>query len=293
MPEAPASASADPPAPPSRTTAPAVVLAFDFGRRRIGVACGDTVSRSAAPLGAVAAGGADGRAGRPSMRCCATWQPSLVVVGLPYNARRFRERHDGRGARLRRRARARASRLPVELVDERYSSLEARDAAAASARVGPAQAARGEGTTSTRRRACIILERWFSANNMRRTCVHRQDGAGGLRHLITLDGLCPRGADGDSRSRGELSPASGSARVRRARARRRDARQPVLRAEHAHPRLVRSRQPAAGRARPQPGSAVELARQGRDHAGHDLHARGDEHRHVRDPRFARPACRNS
>ena len=33
--------------------APQIVLAFDFGLRRIGVACGDTVSRTAAPLEAV------------------------------------------------------------------------------------------------------------------------------------------------------------------------------------------------------------------------------------------------
>ena len=35
---------------------PRVVLAFDFGSRRIGVACGDTVSRTAAPLDAVPVG---------------------------------------------------------------------------------------------------------------------------------------------------------------------------------------------------------------------------------------------
>ena len=36
------------PAAPGNGT-PRVVMAFDFGRRRIGVACGDTVSRTAAP----------------------------------------------------------------------------------------------------------------------------------------------------------------------------------------------------------------------------------------------------
>ena len=45
----------------SKPKAPEVVLAFDLGRRRIGVACGDTVSRSAAPLGAVSAGPAGPR----------------------------------------------------------------------------------------------------------------------------------------------------------------------------------------------------------------------------------------
>ena len=35
-------------------TAPKTVLAFDFGRKRIGIASGDTVTRQAAPRGAVA-----------------------------------------------------------------------------------------------------------------------------------------------------------------------------------------------------------------------------------------------
>ena len=49
---------------------PRVVLAFDFGLRRIGIASGDTVSRSAAPHRAVtiAAGGIDWTPDRPRAR---------------------------------------------------------------------------------------------------------------------------------------------------------------------------------------------------------------------------------
>src|SRR5271168_5219804 len=77
------------PGPPSTPTKPAggapqIVLAFDFGWRRIGVACGDTVSRSAAPLDAapVAAGIPRWERMDALLR---EWQPALVVVGLPYN----------------------------------------------------------------------------------------------------------------------------------------------------------------------------------------------------------------
>jgi len=40
----------EPAAPDAPGGAPRLILAFDFGLKRIGVACGDTVSRTAAPL---------------------------------------------------------------------------------------------------------------------------------------------------------------------------------------------------------------------------------------------------
>ena len=56
-----------------------------IGRKRIGVACGDTASRTASPLGTVSSG-----AGGPRWEAIDAllrdWQPALIVVGLPYNA---------------------------------------------------------------------------------------------------------------------------------------------------------------------------------------------------------------
>jgi putative Holliday junction resolvase len=102
---------------------PKIVLAFDFGLRRIGVACGDTVSRSAVGLETVLCGPAGPRweSIASTMR---DWRPDMAVVGLPYNvdgsdseqtlaARRF-------AAEL-----ARRFNVEVVMVDERYSSLEA------------------------------------------------------------------------------------------------------------------------------------------------------------------------
>ena len=138
---------------------PRVVLAFDFGSRRIGVACGDTVSRTAAPLHAVPAG-----VGGPRWEAIGAllreWQPALGVVGLPYNT-------DGSDSAMTEAARsfatelARRFRLRVDLIDERYSSIEA------AARL---KAARESGTRRRRvaksdvdaAAACIILERWFT-----------------------------------------------------------------------------------------------------------------------------------
>jgi putative Holliday junction resolvase len=148
------------PAPPGQ--APQLVLAFDFGRRRIGVACGDTLSRSASPLS-----GIPNTDAAPRWELIASlireWQPALIVVGLPYNA-------DGSESAMSRAARAFADTLalrytlPVRLIDERYSSLEAetrlkseREAGLRKRRVAKADVDAAA--------ACVILERWFNESN--------------------------------------------------------------------------------------------------------------------------------
>lgn len=141
------------------TGTPRIVLAFDFGLRRIGVACGDTVSRTAAPLDAVPTrpGGARWEAIDVQLR---EWQPSLVVVGLPYNV-------DGSDSTMTVAARefaadlGRRYRLQVMLVDERYSSREA-EAQLKSARESGLRRRRVVKADVDAAAACIILERWFN-----------------------------------------------------------------------------------------------------------------------------------
>jgi putative holliday junction resolvase len=134
------------------------VLAFDLGRRRIGVACGDTVSRSASPLGAVAA-----ERGAPGWDAIASllheWQPALLVVGLPYNADGTENAAAGE-ARDFARELTRRYALPVELVDERYSSLEA-EARLKGARASGLRRRRVAKADVDAAAACIILERWL------------------------------------------------------------------------------------------------------------------------------------
>lgn len=145
--------------PEARSRAAAqVVLAFDFGRRRIGVAGGDTISRGASPLAALPVH-RDGPPWGALGALLAEWRPALVVVGLPYNA-------DGSESPLARAARAFAAELAgrfpvrVEMVDERYSSLEAearlREARASGLR--RRRVAKGDVDAAA---ACVILERWF------------------------------------------------------------------------------------------------------------------------------------
>jgi putative Holliday junction resolvase len=100
-----------------------VVLAFDFGSRRIGVATGDTVSRSAAPRRTLMSppSGPDWTA---VLREIASVGPDLLLVGAPYNddgtPSRVAAAADRFAAEL-----AHRSGLAVERIDERYSSVEA------------------------------------------------------------------------------------------------------------------------------------------------------------------------
>ena len=65
--------------------APATVLAFDFGTRRIGVAVGNTITRTAQPLTTVSA--SDARERLAAIADLVTqWQPQMLVVGVPVHA---------------------------------------------------------------------------------------------------------------------------------------------------------------------------------------------------------------
>jgi putative Holliday junction resolvase len=140
--------------------APQLVVAFDFGKRRIGVACGDTLSRSTRPLAGVV-NSPTGPRWDSIDALLREWQPTQIVVGLPYNvddsesamttaARDF-------AATLERRY-----SLPVGLIDERYSSLEAQ-ARLRSARESGARRGRVAKEDVDAAAACVILERWFFA----------------------------------------------------------------------------------------------------------------------------------
>ncbi|HEX4647390.1 MAG TPA: Holliday junction resolvase RuvX [Steroidobacteraceae bacterium] len=135
------------------------VLAFDFGLKRIGIASGDTLTREAAPRPAVAVGrgGPDWRRIALEVRALA---PELLVVGAPYNA----AGGDGPLSAAARTFAAELERrftLPVHLVDERFSSLEA--SAALTARRASGQRRRRVGRADIdSAAAAVILARWFA-----------------------------------------------------------------------------------------------------------------------------------
>ena len=123
------------------------IFAFDFGVKRIGVAMGNTMIRQAKPVKVIAAIDNASRFGA-IQALLDEWQPTLLVVGLPMHP-------DGTPHDMTARARKFANQLhgrfnlPVELVDERYTS------AVISAR-------RGEAIDD--RAAAIILQQYFDTN---------------------------------------------------------------------------------------------------------------------------------
>jgi len=100
------------------------LLGFDFGPRKIGVAVGQEVTATAAPLTTLRC--RDDKPDWPRIEALIKeWHPDAAVVGLPFNmddteteiaplARRFARQIQGRFG------------LPVHLVDERLTTIEAR-----------------------------------------------------------------------------------------------------------------------------------------------------------------------
>ncbi len=134
---------------------PLTYLGFDFGLKRIGVAVGQDLTRSATPLHTIAASN-----GKPDWAIVAKlieqWRPRALIVGLPLNmdgtetditprARRF-------GNQLRERY-----RLPVHWMDERLSTLEAERLIA--------QSGSKRGADSDKLAAQLILQSWLVQTN--------------------------------------------------------------------------------------------------------------------------------
>ncbi len=140
-------------------TAPETVLAFDFGLKRIGIASGDSLTRSAAPRPAAVSGpsGPDWAAIAREVR---ELGPARLVVGAPYNV-------DGTESAITAAARAFAAELgrrfalPVHLVDERFSSLEATEALR-SRRASGERRRRVQRADIDSAAAAVILGRWFA-----------------------------------------------------------------------------------------------------------------------------------
>lgn len=101
-----------------------VYLAFDFGLKRVGVACGNSLLKQAQPLRSIHAEG-DARFA-PIGRLIDEWRPDALVVGVPFHPDGAAHEMTERARRFARQLHGRF-RLPVHEVDERYSSVSAQD----------------------------------------------------------------------------------------------------------------------------------------------------------------------
>lgn len=132
-----------------------LILAFDFGTRRIGVAVGNELLASASALDPLPA-----RDGIPDWiavsRLIEEWRPDLFVVGLPLNS-------DGSESEMSTRARKFGKRLygrygkPCEMADERGSTFAAKAIAREAGHRGNYRDEGVDGLT-----AQLILESWFA-----------------------------------------------------------------------------------------------------------------------------------
>jgi putative Holliday junction resolvase len=133
-----------------------IVVAFDFGLRRIGIATANRETRTASPLTTV-------RVERELPwqeldRIIDDWRPAQLVVGVPEG--------DGAAA-VARRARAFASALaeryglPVATVDETLTSAAAESELAEKRRSGYLRRRVGKGSVD-RVAACLIAEQWMN-----------------------------------------------------------------------------------------------------------------------------------
>jgi putative holliday junction resolvase len=103
-------------------TAPRSFLAFDFGTRRVGIASGNSITRSAQPMRTLSDEG-DARFTAIG-QLIAEWRPDALVVGVPFHPDGAEHDNTRRARRFARQLHGRFG-LPVHEVDERYTSTEA------------------------------------------------------------------------------------------------------------------------------------------------------------------------
>ena len=107
---------------------PLSFLAFDFGARRLGVATGNSLTRTATPLTTVVVDGEARMAAIASL--IDGWQPAALVVGVPRHPDGVAHANTARARRFARELQARFG-LPVHEVDERYTTTDAQRGGAA------------------------------------------------------------------------------------------------------------------------------------------------------------------
>ena len=136
------------------------LLSFDYGRRRIGIAVGQAVTGSASPL-AVASNGKNGPDWRLIGRCIDEWRPDRLLVGLPLLA-------DGTRGDVADEAQHFAAELgrfaiPVECVDERYTSREATERLKRQRAAGRRRVRKEHVDAAA---AVLIAERWLRGERL-------------------------------------------------------------------------------------------------------------------------------
>jgi len=150
------------------TTVTGTVLGFDFGTTRIGVAAGQSITGTAAPLQPLSA-----RDGIPDWnlidQLVREWEPAALVIGIPLNM-------DGTISDMARRARKFANRLherckvPCYLMDERLTTTEAKQISLSRGGSSNFKQNSVDGIA-----AQLILEDWFQTDQLIPSATRLED----------------------------------------------------------------------------------------------------------------------
>ncbi len=133
-----------------------VVLGFDYSPSQIGIAVGQALTATASPLESVAGDDTGGPDWGTIAALIKTWRPETLVVGLPLKEDGGEQENSRRARRFRNQLEDRFG-LPAHMMDERFSTLEARSRLAS---VGK------PGADDNPLAATIILESWFAETGM-------------------------------------------------------------------------------------------------------------------------------
>ena len=135
-----------------------VIMGFDYGTRKIGIAVGQLITKTANPIAIISA-----RDGIPDWseieKLILEWQPAQLVVGLPLNMDETESEMSRRSLKFARRLTGRFN-IPHHTIDERLTSREARS-------IHESHSSNQRGTAGHSRdeiddiAAQIILESWL------------------------------------------------------------------------------------------------------------------------------------
>ncbi len=134
------------------------LLAFDFGKRRVGVGLGLPETGTATPLATISYH-QQGALWMEIQSLIATWNPQLLLVGMPV-------RDDGKTASLKKPIQHFAATLkkrydlPVEFIDEQLTSFEALDRLKQQRQHGRRK--KVQKMEIDRQAAAILIENWLS-----------------------------------------------------------------------------------------------------------------------------------
>ena len=148
------------------------IMAIDFGLKRLGVAIANTLTNNAEPLKTLHI---ENHKEIPTelLKLIKEWQPHKLIMGMPYNT-------DGTEAKMAKQIRAFAnklsqkSKLPLEYIDESFSSHEASRQLKFMRQSGERTKRVNKGDLD-KMAAAIMLQRWLDSGIQRQITTLNQE----------------------------------------------------------------------------------------------------------------------